>query len=176
MRRLSWSALPTLALPAGALALAACGSSGGSSAASGNSALEFAQCMRAHGVASFPDPGSSGGQFFGPGSGINPQAPAFRAAGKACAKLNPSVTAAVHLSEAQKLAELRFAQCMRTHGVPSFPDPTYGPGNGPGPVIALRGMFFRVGPGIDPRSPAFRQAAGACGFKPPPLTARRQFQ
>jgi hypothetical protein len=49
--------------------------------------LQFARCMRGHGVPNFPDPkviSSSGGnqQVYLPG--INVQAPAFQAAAKAC--------------------------------------------------------------------------------------------
>ena len=45
----------------------------------GTFTLAFAQCMRAHGVANFPNPNGHGGQL-GPGSGINPASPAFEAA------------------------------------------------------------------------------------------------
>jgi hypothetical protein len=31
-------------------------------------------------------------------------------------------------------------------------------------VLALRGMTFQFGPGLDPRSPAFQQAAADCGI------------
>jgi hypothetical protein len=59
----------------------------GSSARSGSSGNEstgtysaaFAECMRAHGVPRFPKPDGSEGQL-GPDSGVNPAAPAFRAA------------------------------------------------------------------------------------------------
>ena len=42
-------------------------------------ALQRAQCMRAHGVPNFPDPGSPPA----PGS-IDPQSPAFQAAARTC--------------------------------------------------------------------------------------------
>jgi hypothetical protein len=48
-------------------------------------------------------------------------------------------------------AALRFARCMRAHGVPNFPDPTVsGTINNP----------------PDPKSPAFRAAQPACGPLP----------
>jgi hypothetical protein len=56
--------------------------------------LKFAQCMRSHGVPNFPDPqiqsgpgGGIGVRIGGPGSGINPQSPAFQSAQRACGKL-----------------------------------------------------------------------------------------
>jgi len=68
------------------------------------------------------------------------------------------------MSESQKLRALAFAKCMRGHGVPNFPDPTLGPSTGAGAALALRGMVFAFSGGLDPRSPAFRQAAAACGL------------
>jgi hypothetical protein len=49
-----------------------------------------------------------------------------------------------------------FAECMRSHGMPNFPNPT---GNGPelGP-----------GSGIDPTSPQFQKALQACKSLAPP--------
>lgn len=46
---------------------------------------------------------------------------------------------------------LAFANCMRNHGVPNFPDPS-----GAGPGIDLAGT------GINPQSPAFESARTAC--------------
>ena len=65
-------------------------------------------------------------------------------------------------------AALKFSQCMRAHGVPSSPDPTQGtaPSSG-GPTLVLQGMLFKVGPGMDPGSPAFRQSVERCGVRLP---------
>jgi hypothetical protein len=50
------------------------------------------------------------------------------------------------------VAAIANAQCMRKHGVPNFPDPTFSGGR------------FNAGlGGVDPQSPAFKQAAAACG-------------
>jgi len=52
--------------------------------------LQFSQCMRSHGISNFPDPQFSGGSVrlrITPGSGINPQSPAFKSAQTACAPL-----------------------------------------------------------------------------------------
>jgi hypothetical protein len=41
--------------------------------------LDFARCMRAHGVPTFPDPDGNTGRL-GPDSGVDPASAAFRAA------------------------------------------------------------------------------------------------
>jgi hypothetical protein len=50
--------------------------------------LAFSECMRAHGVADFPDPSGNGLQIGsrGPSSDLNPNNPTFQAAQKVCAK------------------------------------------------------------------------------------------
>jgi hypothetical protein len=55
-------------------------------------------------------------------------------------------------SKAQSVA--RYAACMRSHGVPKFPDPQSSSG----------GMSLTIGPssGIDPNSPQFKAADKAC--------------
>jgi hypothetical protein len=71
--------------------LAACGSTGqpssGTGAANGASGdksrdSKFAQCMRSHGVTTFPDPTAGGGIELP--TNLNPQFPAFRSAQRAC--------------------------------------------------------------------------------------------
>jgi hypothetical protein len=52
---------------------------------------------------------------------------------------------------------LKFSQCMRTHGVPNFPDPTSSGGGQP--TIQLNGG---PGSGLDPQSPQFQAAQSAC--------------
>jgi hypothetical protein len=49
-----------------------------------------------------------------------------------------------------KAAELKFAQCMRAHGVPNFPDPDQD------------GLTNIGNTGIDPNSPQFKSAQQAC--------------
>ena len=57
---------------------------------------------------------------------------------------------------------------MRFDGVTNFPDPTLTPPSNAHVVLALRGMVFAFTSSFDPRSPAFRTAAAACGLKLPP--------
>jgi hypothetical protein len=53
---------------------------------------------------------------------------------------------------------LALAQCMRSHGVPDFPDPDMG---GQGPALATKGA-------INPGSPQFQAALAACRHLLPP--------
>jgi hypothetical protein len=46
---------------------------------------------------------------------------------------------------------LAFAKCMRSNGVPNFPDPSPG-----------RGLLFQLGAGINPASPAVKAAQAKC--------------
>jgi hypothetical protein len=143
-----------------ALAIVACGSSNKSSGTRSSSyaqALKYTVCLRSHGVPSFPDPGPEGGIApITPGSGINPQSPAFQSAEQACAKLNPvsSITPRPYTAS-QKRAALENAQCIRQHGVPNYPDPIYGKYGRP--IVKPLSMY-----GIDPESPAFTNAVKAC--------------
>lgn len=128
--------------------------------------LRFSNCMRAHGLSNFPDPEAGGGLKLTPGSGLNPFSPGFQAAQKACSKYAPGGGRVPQVTASEHRRALAFAQCVRSHGDSSFPDPalTVAPGI---PVIALRGLFFPVGTGFDPQSPAFKAAAARCGFRVP---------
>jgi hypothetical protein len=151
-----------------AVAMAACGSSRGASGTTGSGShsqgIKFADCMRANGVPSFPDPGGGGGGTNLAGTGINPLSPAFKAARTACARLAPGgAPGGVRATESQFLAALKFAQCMRTNGFSSFPDPTRVDAP-PGPILIIgSGLFFRVSPNFDPTTPAVKRAVAACG-------------
>jgi hypothetical protein len=159
----------TLVAATAGTALAACGSSGtpaaaGSSGVKSDTALQFSQCMRTHGVPNFPDPGASGGLQI---TGLNPQSPVFQAARQACQRFAPAKAGPPKMSESQRQAAFRFAQCMRANGQSAFPDPTFTQQAGASRVLVMRGMVFALGAGIDPKSPAFRQAAAKCGVTPP---------
>jgi hypothetical protein len=155
--------------------LAACGSSRpntdgstssqGSSAADAAKALSFARCMRSHGVTNFPDP--TGGRLElqvqrTPNStlvnGVEVNGPAFQSAMQACRSYLPKAGApsAAQTAKAKSQA-LAMARCMRSHGVPNFPDPQFQTGPGGGFGVRINGA------GIDPNSPAFKSAQKACG-------------
>lgn len=146
-----------LAVTGSTLAVAACGSSGKPATASNGQVafLNFSKCMRSHGVPNFPDPSAGGGIHLNAGSGVNPFSPGFQSAQAACKKLLPGGGPPAEVPESQKLQALKSAECMRAHGVPNFPDPTFPKGGG-----ILQGG---PGSGINPNTPAFQRAARACG-------------
>jgi hypothetical protein len=124
------------------------GSSSGSPASAGPLAL--ARCMRAHGVHDFPDPDSSGNFDLSGGGDLNPDYPAYQAAAQACGSSGGGKVTS-HLSPQQIAATVQFAQCMRNHGITSYPDPDSS-GNIPG----IRHY------GIDSNSSQFQAAENAC--------------
>ena len=102
----------------------------GHAARSASSSLAFSACMRSHGVHNVPDPsaGSNGQQVtIQQGSGIDPNSPAFQAAQRSCQSLLPAGKTAGggSVSPAERARILRYAACIRTHGVPNYPDPTF---------------------------------------------------
>jgi hypothetical protein len=150
-----------------AFALAACGSIPFVSAAKPSPTpnvhqqeLAYSQCMRAHGVADFPDPPSTGGGFqlqAGPGTGLDPSSATFQNADKACKSLLPAgLGGPGGISAADKQKLLAFSRCMRAHGVPDFPDPSFD-SNGGGISINAGGASD-----MDPSSPTFQAAQKAC--------------
>jgi hypothetical protein len=108
----------------------------------------YAKCMRAHGVPTFPDPNSKGTVHSDIASLDSPR---FRDAQHVCRSLLPSGqalnTQRGSLTPEQQAQFLKYARCMRTHGVPSFPDPT------------SSGLSLSD---IDPNSPRFQAAQKAC--------------
>ena len=62
-------------------------SSGGTTSGSSYT-VAFAECMRAHGMPNFPNPGN-GSAFGPPGSGVDPTSPQFQRALQACKSLAP---------------------------------------------------------------------------------------
>jgi hypothetical protein len=139
-----------------ALVLAACGSSSTPHAAASNAhavGVKFATCMRDHGVPNFPDPEADSGVQIPVSLAKNPS-PAFTSAMRSCKYLIPANTQPPAASASQKAAALKLAQCMREHGVPNYPDPTYKDGREIPPAIA--------DPAINPASPAFGAASKIC--------------
>jgi len=119
---------------------------------------KFSACIRGHGITSFPDPNSQG---MIQGAEIDPNAPTFRSALRACEKLLPNGSLApTSAEEAQRQQQmLVFSKCMRAHGIGDFPDPTNGG------QLQLNG-----GPGsdLDPNNPQFQRARTACEGQLPP--------
>ncbi len=132
-------------------------SSAPAAAAATPDAMKFAQCMRAHGVPDFPDPVDGGFHInnTNPGSDLDPSSPQFVTAYTACQALSPEGHAAGGTVDPQLQAKaLAYAACIRSHGVPSYPDPVFVGGS-------IR-ETVRAGSGADPNSPLFIAAQNAC--------------
>jgi hypothetical protein len=117
--------------------------------------VAFAQCMRSHGVPDFPEP--SEGHLLIKGNsknGLNPGSPQFQAAMKTCHSLAPAPKISPQQSAAIQAQALKFSACMRSHGVPDFPDPKFEGGG-----VQLQ---IKRGSGIDPQSTQFQAAQKAC--------------
>jgi hypothetical protein len=112
-------------------------SSNGSAASPQNGWLAFSDCMRSHGVSRFPDPGSNGELPKVSLSQLGVSSSQFQAAQSACQRFRPTGGSRTQEADCLMLgncpaaeveqirtAELRYARCMRSHGVPNWPDPT----------------------------------------------------
>jgi hypothetical protein len=87
--------------------------------------VEFAQCMRAHGIKNFPDPVNGAFSFSGVGPDrVDPSSPAFQAAKAACISIVPGLAQRSAVTAQDLAAGDKLAACMRSHGFPAFPDPT----------------------------------------------------
>jgi hypothetical protein len=84
--------------------------------------VKLAECIRAHGVPHFPDPDPKGDFAFG----IDVSPAVWKKAVDACKDLEPPGVFSGKRSPKQQSAALRFAQCVREHGVKDFPDPVNG--------------------------------------------------
>jgi hypothetical protein len=133
-----------------ALLAAACG--GGSSAVTASSggspyqkALAYAQCLRSHGDLLWPDPDSQGNFVIDNPGMLN----GYQSADNACKKLAPPV-GLTPAEQQQKIAgELKYAGCMRSHGITNFADP--------------KSNEFGFNPrGLDTSSPQYQSAQQAC--------------
>jgi hypothetical protein len=163
------AALAALALIA--LLATACGGGSSPAASTGGStrqqaALAYARCMRAHGVPDFPDPDTNGDFHLGDnqqgggskGSGSNSVSSQETAADHVCHHLlaaGPQLNAAQNQHALSQL--VKYAQCMRAHGVPNFPDPHTTNGG----IGVPSGIGFDMS-GIDQNSPQYRSAEQAC--------------
>jgi hypothetical protein len=100
--------------------------------------------MRAHGVTTFPDPGSTGGidNKSAVINALNAVSPAIgKAAQNSCAHLLPAgeglggkTTKPVTIQDQQYY--LRAVACMRAHGFPTFPDPIFSDGGVKFPITS----------------------------------------
>jgi hypothetical protein len=121
--------------------------------------LAYSRCMRSHGVSDFPDPTTPGGGGVafsingGPGSDLNPTNPTYKSANEACRPLLSVGVQAATPPRPKIAEEVRWARCMRSHGVPSFPDP-----NNQGAFDSAK---------FNDATPAFHTASKACASLQP---------
>ena len=163
-----------LAVAACSLLAAGCGGAGSGSgspgvanvgstttpaAASGQASLAaYSQCMRTHGVPTFPGPDATGGiakPAVIAASQANPSK--FDSAQSACQHLQPTnglgPPETPQQQATQRLDALSFAKCMRSHGVSRFPDP-----NSQGQLS----VAMVEAQGIDVHSPAVLHIVQTC--------------
>jgi len=144
----------------------ACGASGSRTDTGQESqAVAFTECLRSHGLPTFPDP--TGAATIRIPNTIDPDSPAFKDAAGACKRYWPTnATGAQAPTESAKLEML--AVSMRAHGDAGFPDPTSSPPTTPAPPGGVNtgrgGVYFIVPPSAGPASPGFGAAARACRF------------
>ena len=108
--------------------------------------------MRVHGVTNYADPVPGKAQSIG-GSGLDTNSPTYQAAASVCQKYQPTAgnSAQGGPTPGAQTAQLKFAECMRSHGVTNFPE-----GNSGGGQQSLSQY------GIDTNSPTFQRANQAC--------------
>jgi len=135
----------------------AAGSTGGGESSPGSQAVAYAACMRSHGVANFPEPqvsehGNEGSVKMAVPVGVGSN-PKFKPAQQACRKLLPGggPNNQPALTSAQQNQYLKAAECIRSHGIPNFPDPTFSGGD-----VHIEHQ------GLNESSPAFKAAVHAC--------------
>jgi hypothetical protein len=140
--------------------LAGCSASGGSGAASTTTSgqqdaaavwRELVRCARANGMPKLPDPQiDSNGRANFPNGTPEPPASVRRACQSIYDRLPASARDDAARPPADMQALLRYARCMREHGVADFPDPD------------AAGNFRAQAGSADPKSPSFQRAMQAC--------------
>jgi hypothetical protein len=118
-------ALALAALAATGMLVAACGGNNPPSAKGSTQyqkALAFSKCMRSHGALDFPDPTSQGTITVTQAMLDSAQ---IKSAAPNCKNMLPrgAVQLPPALQRKLETQALQYSACMRSHGVPSFPDP-----------------------------------------------------
>lgn len=163
LRRAAAVAVVALAAVLAIVLVTACESSNAPTVAATDSAtptyaqeIAFAQCIRSHGLPSFPNPDASGSFHINAATLDSSQA---TSAYGACRHLLPNGgpnLAAIQQEEQQKQAQqlpelLKWQQCVRSHGEPDFSVGLGGQSPAPG-----------KGPGVNTGAPQFQAALNAC--------------
>jgi hypothetical protein len=114
--------------------------------------------MRTHGLAHYPDPTRNGLPKVG-AQQLGVTSAAFQAAETACQYLLPTSGQSTQAQDQQMMnVMLNFARCLRSHGVPNWPDPLAesDPGQ-PGTPGFPRSM-----PGVNQNAPQVKSAMASC--------------
>jgi hypothetical protein len=120
-----------------------------SSQAASSRAVAFSHCMRSHGAPAFPDPTRTGGVPKVTPQQVGVSNSQFQGAQRACAHLLQPTQAQVPQIMS---GMVNFARCMRSHGVPNWPDPSTDSNGAP---------LFNI-PGVNPDSPRISNTADEC--------------
>jgi hypothetical protein len=142
------------------------GSSSNGAGSTNSEQVAFAQCMRSHGVTNYPDPDKSGVIPKESLQQLGVSSSQFQSAQNACKHFLPNGGNGPDQAQLQQVRalSLRFAQCMRSHGV-ALPDPDSS-GRIPDPASV----------GIDQGSSQFEAANQACGtYRPPYMPSNAQY-
>jgi hypothetical protein len=122
-------------------------------------ALAFVNCMRTHGEPNMPDPGAEGRSVniaIKVGSGVDPNSPQFAAAFKACKHLTSlgkgSAPGEKTITPAEQADYLKAVACMRSHGLPKFPEPVFQDNN----------VTFATTTPIDTNTAQYQRALATC--------------
>lgn len=120
-------------------------------------ALAFTHCMRTHGVPNFPDPASDGKVPPVSAGALGLSDEQLHADEAPCVHLLPGGSGETPAQVQQERNQaLGFARCMRSHGMPNWPDPTEDR-NGSG-----RLAFNLPAAGIDLSSPQVKARIQEC--------------
>ena len=129
-------------------------SAGGASSTYVSDKLSLARCLRSHGVPNYPDPNAAGEEPAGSKQLIS--TPQGQAAVGACtywsSRIHNDVAAQ---NQVVQVEYVRFAQCMRSHGLPDFPDPVNSEGR-------VEFVLSASQDGFDPHSPQVLAKAHEC--------------
>ena len=154
----TWKAMALVSVAS--FLLAACAGDGGYSSEAtpspsvdeADALLEFAECMREHGIDEYPDPVvDENGAVTIPNVRMSATREELADAEEACKDLLPEDQGPGEVPPEVSDALLNYAECMREHGI-DFPDPDFSGG----------GDVQLGGEGVDRNDPDFQAADDAC--------------
>jgi hypothetical protein len=123
--------------------------------------LALAQCMRGHGLPGFPDPAPTGGfnanvlTLLDSSTGQTAYGACrhlLAGGGPAISQLQAQVQQAQQKLQEELPTLLKFSECIRSHGVPNYPDP----------ALTGQGLTENTAGDFNPSAPQFQAAVSAC--------------